>query len=174
MAANTETISAVEKATKDYKYGFVTDIETEFAPKGLSEDIVKFISKKNDEPLWLLEWRLDAYRKWLKMNTEEPKWANIHFPKIDFQDAYYYAAPKSDADKPKSLDEIDPEILSTYNKLGIPIKEQEMLAGIVGSGNVAVDAVFDSVAVATTFKSKLSELGIIFCPISEAVKKHPD
>ena len=98
----------------------------------------KFISKKNDEPLWLLEWRLDAYRKWLKMNTEEPKWANIHFPKIDFQDAYYYAAPKSDADKPKSLDEIDPEILSTYNKLGIPIKEQEMLAGIVGSGNVAV------------------------------------
>ena len=174
MAANTETISAVEKATKDYKYGFVTDIETEFAPKGLNEDIVKFISKKNDEPLWLLEWRLDAYRKWLKMNTEEPKWANIHFPKIDFQDAYYYAAPKSDADKPKSLDEIDPEILSTYNKLGIPIKEQEMLAGIVGSGNVAVDAVFDSVSVATTFKSKLSELGIIFCPISEAVKKHPD
>ena len=174
MAVNTETISAVEKATKDYKYGFVTDIETEFAPKGLSEDIVRFISKKNDEPLWLLEWRLEAYRKWLKMNTEEPKWANIHFPEIDFQDAYYYAAPKSDADKPKSLDEIDPEILSTYNKLGIPIKEQEMLAGIVGSGNVAVDAVFDSVSVATTFKSKLSELGIIFCPISEAVKKHPD
>ena len=104
----------------------------------------------------------------------EPKWPNLYYPKIDFQDAYYYAAPKSDADKPKSLDEIDPEILSTYNKLGIPIKEQEMLAGIVGSGNVAVDAVFDSVSVATTFKSKLSELGIIFCPISEAVKKHPD
>jgi len=174
MAVNTQTINAVAKATKDYKYGFVTDIETEFAPKGLSEDIVKFISKKNDEPFWLLEWRIEAYRKWLKMKKEEPKWANIHFPEIDFQDAYYYAAPKSDAEKPKSLDEIDPEILSTYNKLGIPIKEQEMLAGIAGSGNVAVDAVFDSVSVATTFKSKLSELGIIFCPISEAVKKHPD
>jgi Fe-S cluster assembly protein SufB len=174
MAIDTEPINAVEKATKDYKYGFVTDIETEFAPKGLSEDIVRYISSKNDEPEWLLEWRLQAYSKWLKMTKEEPKWANIHFPEIDFQDAYYYAAPKTDAEKPKSLDEIDPEILSTYNKLGIPIREQEMLAGIVGSGNVAVDAVFDSVSVATTFKSKLSELGIIFCPISEAVKKHPD
>ena len=174
MAIDTETTNAVEKATKDYKYGFVTDIETEFAPKGLSEDIVRYISSKNDEPEWLLEWRLQAYSKWLKMTKEEPKWANIHFPEIDFQDAYYYAAPKTDAEKPKSLDEIDPEILSTYNKLGIPIREQEMLAGIVGSGNVAVDAVFDSVSVATTFKSKLSELGIIFCPISEAVEKHPD
>ena len=166
MAIDTKTISVVEKATKDYKYGFVTDIETEFAPKGLSEDIVRYISDKNDEPEWLLDWRLEAYAKWLKMDKEEPKWANIHFPEIDFQDAYYYAAPKSDADKPKSLDEIDPEILSTYNKLGIPIREQEMLAGIVGSANVAIDAVFDSVSVATTFKSKLSELGIIFCPIS--------
>ena len=122
------------------------------------------------KPLWLLEWRLDAYKKWLNMKSDNPKWANIHFPEIDFQDAYYYAAPKIDADKPKSLDEIDPEILATYNKLGIPLKEQEMLAGIAGSENVAVDAVFDSVSVATTFKSKLSELGIIFCPISEAIK----
>ena len=174
MAIDNKTIETVEKVTKDYKYGFVTDIETEFAPKGLSEEIVKFISNKNKEPEWLLKWRLDSYKKWLNMKNDNPKWANIHFPEIDFQDAYYYAAPKSDDDKPKSLDEIDPEILSTYNKLGIPLKEQEMLAGIAGSENIAVDAVFDSVSVATTFKSKLSELGIIFCPISEAVKNHPE
>ena len=174
MAIDNKTIETVEKVTKDYKYGFVTDIETEFAPKGLSEEIVKFISNKNKEPEWLLKWRLDSYKKWLNMKNDNPKWPNIHFPEIDFQDAYYYAAPKSDDDKPKSLDEIDPEILSTYNKLGIPLKEQEMLAGIAGSENIAVDAVFDSVSVATTFKSKLSELGIIFCPISEAVKNHPE
>ncbi len=174
MAVDNKTIETVEKATKDYKYGFVTEVETEFAPKGLNEDIVKFISSKNDEPEWLLEWRLDSYKKWLNMKSDNPKWANIHFPEIDFQDAYYYAAPKTDADKPKSLDEIDPEILATYNKLGIPLKEQEMLAGIAGSENIAVDAVFDSVSVATTFKSKLAELGIVFCPISEAIKTHPD
>ena len=174
MAVDNKTIETVEKATKDYKYGFVTEVETEFAPKGLNEDIVKFISDKNDEPKWLLEWRLDSYKKWLNMKNDNPKWANIHFPEIDFQDAYYYAAPKTDEDKPKSLDEIDPEILETYNKLGIPLKEQEMLAGIVGSENIAVDAVFDSVSVATTFKSKLAELGIVFCPISEAIKTHPD
>ena len=174
MAVDNKTIETVEKATKDYKYGFVTEVETEFAPKGLNEDIVKFISNKNDEPEWLLEWRLDSYKKWLNMKNDNPKWANIHFPEIDFQDAYYYAAPKTDADKPKSLDEIDPEILATYNKLGIPLKEQEMLAGIAGSENIAVDAVFDSVSVATTFKSKLAELGIVFCPISEAIKTHPD
>ena len=174
MAVDNKTIETVEKATKDYKYGFVTEVETEFAPKGLNEDIVKFISNKNDEPEWLLEWRLDSYKKWLNMKSDNPKWANIHFPEIDFQDAYYYAAPKTDADKPKSLDEIDPEILATYNKLGIPLKEQEMLAGIAGSENIAVDAVFDSVSVATTFKSKLAELGIVFCPISEAIKTHPD
>ena len=174
MAVDNKTIETVEKATKDYKYGFVTEVETEFAPKGLNEDIVKFISDKNDEPEWLLEWRLDSYKKWLNMKNDNPKWANIHFPEIDFQDAYYYAAPKTDADKPKSLDEIDPEILETYNKLGIPLKEQEMLAGIAGSENIAVDAVFDSVSVATTFKSKLAELGIVFCPISEAIKTHPD
>tara|TARA_B100000686_G_scaffold54455_1_gene58658 strand:+ start:5511 stop:6989 length:1479 start_codon:yes stop_codon:yes gene_type:complete len=174
MAVDNKTIETVERATKDYKYGFVTEVETEFAPKGLNEEIVKFISRKNDEPKWLLEWRLDSYKKWLNMGNDNPKWANIHFPEIDFQDAYYYAAPKSDSDKPKSLEEIDPEILATYNKLGIPLKEQEMLAGIAGSENIAVDAVFDSVSVATTFKSKLSELGIIFCPISEAVKTHPE
>ena len=174
MAVDNKTIETVEKATKDYKYGFVTEVETEFAPKGLNEDIVKFISNKNDEPEWLLEWRLDSYKKWLNMKSDNPKWANIHFPEIDFQGAYYYAAPKTDADKPKSLDEIDPEILATYNKLGIPLKEQEMLAGIAGSENIAVDAVFDSVSVATTFKSKLAELGIVFCPISEAIKTHPD
>ena len=174
MPATNETIDAVEKATKDYKYGFVTEIEMELAPKGLNEDIIKFISSKNEEPAWLLEWRLDSYKKWLKMNTNNPKWANIHHPVIDFEDSYYYAAPKKESDKPGSLDEIDPEILRTYEKLGIPLKEQEVLAGIAGAGNVAVDAVFDSVSVATTFKEKLSELGIIFCPISEAVKKHPD
>ena len=174
MPATNETIDAVEKATKDYKYGFVTEIEMELAPKGLNEDIVKFISGKNEEPAWLLEWRLDSYKKWLKMGANNPKWANIHHPVIDFEDSYYYAAPKKESDKPASLDEIDPEILRTYEKLGIPLKEQEVLAGIAGAGNVAVDAVFDSVSVATTFKEKLSELGIIFCPISEAVKKHPD
>ena len=174
MTVDIQTIDAVEKATKEYKYGFVTDIEMELAPKGLNKDIVRFISSKNEEPTWLLDWRLDSYEKWLKMSSKNPKWANIHHPPINFEDAYYYAAPKKESDKPGSLDEIDPAILRTYEKLGIPLKEQEFLAGIAGSGKVAVDAVFDSVSVATTFKSKLFELGIIFCPISEAVKEHPD
>ena len=174
MGINKETIEAVDKATKEYKYGFVTDIEMELAPKGLNKEIVKYISNKNNEPDWLLDWRLDAFEKWLKMSSNNPEWANIYHDPINFEDAYYYAAPKKESDKPKSLDEIDPEILKTYEKLGIPIKEQEVLAGIAGAGNVAVDAVFDSVSVATTFKSKLAELGIIFCPISEAVEKYPN
>ncbi len=165
MAANVETIEQVQ-ATEKYKYGFVTDIESETAPKGLSEDIVRFISQKKNEPEWLLEWRLKAYRHWLTM--PEPQWAHVVFPPLDYQDSYYYSAPKSKSDGPKSLEEVDPELLRTYEKLGIPLKEQEMLAG------VAVDAVFDSVSVATTFKGKLEEQGIIFCPISEAVQNHPE
>ena len=157
------------KALQDegYKYGFVTDIESDTAPKGLSEDIVRFISTKKNEPEWLLEWRLRAYRMWEHQQDEEPRWAKVNYPPIDYQDAYYYSAPKS-MDRPKSLDEIDPEILATYEKLGIPLHEQEMLAG------VAVDAVFDSVSVATTFKGELAKAGVIFCPISEAVEKHPE
>jgi Fe-S cluster assembly protein SufB len=166
MAATVETVQQVRDLTEQkYKYGFVTDIEMETAPKGLSEDIVRFISAKKDEPEWLLAWRLKAYRHWLGM--PEPDWAKVDFPPLDYQDAYYYAAPKS-AEKPKSLDEVDPELLRTYEKLGIPLKEQEMLAG------VAVDAVFDSVSVATTFKHKLQEVGVIFCSISDAVQNHPD
>ena len=157
------------KALQDegYKYGFVTDIESDTAPKGLSEDIVRFISTKKNEPEWLLEWRLRAYRMWEHQQDEEPRWAKVNYPPIDYQDAYYYSAPKS-MNRPKSLDEIDPEILATYEKLGIPLHEQEMLAG------VAVDAVFDSVSVATTFKGELAKAGVIFCPISEAVEKHPE
>lgn len=151
-----------------YKYGFVTDIDTEKAPKGLNEDIVRFISEKKGEPKWMLDWRLKAYRRWVSMN--EPKWAKVHYPPIDFQEAYYYAAPKSDIDAPQSLDEVDPELLKTYEKLGIPLKEQELLAGVK---NVAVDAVFDSVSVVTTFKETLVEAGVIFCPISEALHSHP-
>jgi Fe-S cluster assembly protein SufB len=167
MAANIETVEQVQSVAEGkYKYGFVTDIEAETAPKGLSEDIVRFISLKKNEPAWLLEWRLKAYRHWLTM--PEPKWAHVTFPAIDYQDAYYYSAPKSKKDGPKSLEEVDPELLATYEKLGIPLKEQEMLAG------VAVDAVFDSVSVATTFKGKLEEQGVIFCSISEAVQKHPE
>ncbi|HSR72474.1 MAG TPA: Fe-S cluster assembly protein SufB [Kiloniellales bacterium] len=166
MAATVETTRQVQEvAQQRYKYGFVTDIEADTAPKGLNEDIVRFISHKKGEPEWLLEWRLGAYRRWLEM--PEPQWSEVRFPPIDYQDAYYYSAPKS-KDGPKSLDEVDPELLATYEKLGIPLKEQEMLAG------VAVDAVFDSVSVATTFKGKLEEQGIIFCSISEAVKNHPE
>ena len=161
-----ETVEQVRGITAEkYKYGFVTDIEADTAPKGLSEDIVRFISAKKDEPQWLLDWRLKAYRYWLTM--PEPEWAKVDFPPLDYQDAYYYSAPKT-KDGPKSLDEVDPELLATYEKLGIPLKEQEHLAG------VAVDAVFDSVSVATTFKKKLEEAGVIFCPISEAVAKHPE
>ncbi len=166
MAALDETTRQVESVTNErYKYGFVTDIEQETAPKGLNEDIVRFISAKKDEPEWLLEWRLRAYRLWQDM--PEPQWAKVEFPPLDYQDAHYYAAPK-DTEKPKSLDEVDPELLATYEKLGIPLREQERLAG------VAVDAVFDSVSVATTFKKKLEEAGVIFCPISEAVQNHPE
>ena len=165
MVATQETIDKVKEVSNTYKYGFVTDLETEKAPLGLSEDIVKFISNKKQEPKWLLEWRLKAYKKWLSM--EAPNWAMVDFPEINFQDIYYFSAPKT---KPKlnSLDEVDPELLKTYEKLGIPIKEQEVLAG------VAVDYVFDSVSVATTFREKLAKEGIIFCPISEAVQTHPD
>ena len=165
MVATVETINQVEKATGSYKYGFVTDVEMEKAPKGLNEDIIRFISAKKDEPEWMLDWRLKAYRYWLKMPT--PDWAKLNIPPIDYNDIYYYAAPKS-AETPKSLDEVDPELLRTYEKLGIPLNEQKMLAG------VAVDAVFDSVSVATTFREELAKAGVIFCPISEAIKTHPE
>ena len=165
MVATQETIDKVKEVSSTYKYGFVTDLEAEKAPLGLSEDIVRFISHKKKEPKWLLEWRLKAFKKWLSM--EAPNWAMVDFPEINFQDIYFYSAPKT---KPKlnSLDEVDPEILKTYEKLGIPIKEQEVLAG------VAVDYVFDSVSVVTTFREQLAKEGIIFCPISEAVQTHPD
>ncbi|MAU78380.1 MAG: Fe-S cluster assembly protein SufB [SAR116 cluster bacterium] len=165
MVATVETIEAVEQATGAYKYGFVTDIETEKAPKGLSEDVIRFISAKKMEPEWMLDWRLKAYRYWLKMTP--PDWAKLNIPPIDYDDIYYYAAPKS-AEAPKSLDEVDPELLRTYEKLGIPLNEQKMLAG------VAVDAVFDSVSVATTFREELAKAGVIFCPISEAIREYPD
>ena len=165
MAATVETIRQVEEATGKYKYGFVTDIEVDKAPKGLNEDTIRLISAKKNEPEWMLELRLKAYRHWLTM--DEPDWAKLNYPKIDYQDIHYYAAPKK-ANGPKSLDEVDPELLKTYEKLGIPLKEQEMLAG------VAVDAVFDSVSVATTFREKLAEVGVIFCPISEAIQNHPE
>ena len=163
-ADNAAQIDAL--VNEKYRYGFVTDIESDFAPKGLSEDIVRFISAKKNEPQWLLDWRLKAYRLWLSLGPEEPAWAKISYPKIDYQDAYYYAAPKSTG--PKSLDEVDPELLKTYEKLGIPLAERAALAGI------AVDAVFDSVSVATTFKDKLASMGVIFCSISEAVREHPE
>ena len=166
MAATIETARQVQEvADQRYKYGFVTDIEAETAPKGLDEDIIRFISDKKSEPDWLLQWRLKAYEHWLTM--AEPQWAKVSFPPIDYQDAYYYSAPKS-AEGPKSLEEVDPELLRTYEKLGIPLMEQERLAG------VAVDAVFDSVSVATTFKKKLHEVGVIFCSMSEAVQKYPE
>jgi len=167
MSATAETIEQVRSVTgQKYKYGFVTDIEAETAPKGLSEDIVRFISAKKGEPDWLLEWRLKSFRYWTGLK-HEPTWPKLNYPAIDYQDAYYYSAPKV-KDRPKSLDEVDPELLKTYEKLGIPLREQEMLAG------VAVDAVFDSVSVATTFKKKLEEKGIIFCSISDAVRDHPE
>ena len=165
MVATVETITAVEEATGKYKYGFVTDIESEKAPKGLNEDIVRFISAKKNEPEWMLNWRLKAYRHWLKMPT--PDWSKLAIEPIDYNDIYYYSAPKS-IDKLNSLDEVDPELLATYEKLGIPLSEQKMLAG------VAVDAVFDSVSVATTFKEELGRAGVIFCPISEAIQQYPE
>jgi Fe-S cluster assembly protein SufB len=151
---------------REYAAGFVSDIESDTLPPGLDEDVIRFISGKKGEPEWLLEWRLEAYRAWQKMT--EPTWAHVHYPKIDLDEISYYSSPKSMKDGPKSLDEVDPDLLATYEKLGIPLHEQEMLAG------VAVDAVFDSVSVATTFRSKLAESGVIFCPISEAVHSHPE
>ena len=171
MAVSQETVEQVASVSEKYKYGFFSDIEADTAPIGLNEDIIRFISAKKEEPEWMLEWRLKAYRYWLKM--EEPSWAKVDYPKIDFQDIYYYSAPKQ-KDKLKSLDEVDPEILEVYKKLGIPLKEQEFLAGVEGSANVAVDAVFDSVSVATTFRERLEKEGVIFCPISEAIQKHPE
>ncbi|HEY2755019.1 MAG TPA: SufD family Fe-S cluster assembly protein, partial [Pseudolabrys sp.] len=188
MPAVQETVDQVRLIDVDqYKYGFVTDIESEKAPKGLSEDTIRFISAKKDEPAWMLEWRLEAFRRWLTMR--EPTWSRVHYPKIDYQDLYYYSAPKRKA--LASLDEVDPEILATYEKLGIPLKEQEILAGVRKQGEpsaldddatggdsrpgrVAVDAVFDSVSVATTFKEELKKAGVIFMPISEAIREHPE
>jgi len=171
MAALKETVDAVESIDVDaYKYGFSTDIESDRAPKGLCEDTVRFISAKKNEPEWMTQWRLSAYRRWLTMR--EPKWARVHYPPIDYQDLYYYSAPKS-TPGPSSLEDVDPELLRTYEKLGIPLREQEILAG-VENRRVAVDAVFDSVSVATTFKEELAKAGVIFCPISEAVREHPE
>src|SRR5712664_3933800 len=168
MGTDTRTLEAL--VDREYKWGFVTEIDADAAPKGLNEDIIRLISTKKNEPEFMSEWRLKAYDYWSKLEKEqaEPKWANIKYGPIDYQDIVYYSAPKSKKDGPKSLDEVDPEILRAYEKLGIPLLEQERLAG------VAVDAVFDSVSVATTFKEKLAELGIIFCSFSEAVQKHPD
>jgi Fe-S cluster assembly protein SufB len=172
MAAVQETVERVKQIDVDkYKYGFSTDIESVTAPKGLSEDVVRFISAKKGEPDWLRDWRLEAFRRWQTM--QEPKWANVQYPRIDFQELYYYSAPKS-TEGPKSLAEVDPELLKTYEKLGIPLKEQEVLAGVQGAPKVAVDAVFDSVSVVTTFKEELAKAGVIFCSISEAVKNHPE
>ncbi len=171
MAGTQETQQQVAEITGEYKYGFVTDVDMDMAPKGLSEDIVRFISAKKGEPEWLLDWRLKAYRAWLKM--EEPDWAKVDYPKIDYDDIYYYAAPKSQ-NKPKSLDEVDPELLRTYEKLGIPLAEQEVLAGVEGARKIAVDAVFDSVSVATTFREELKKAGVIFMSISEAVHEYPE
>ena len=163
----TQTSQTLDKYAKDkYKYGFVTDIDSERPKKGLNEEIIRFISQKKKEPEWMLSWRISCYKKWLKM--PQPKWANLKFPEIDFQDIYYYSAPKGFEKKPKDLSEVDPKLIETYNKLGIPLEEQKVLAG------VAVDAVFDSVSVATTYKGELEKLGIVFCSISEAVKTHPE
>ncbi len=174
-----ETVEQVRALSGAYKHGWNTEIEMDYAPKGLSEDIVRLISSKNDEPEWMLEWRLDAYRRWTKL--EEPRWAMVQYPAIDFQDQYYYARPKSMETKPKSLDEVDPKLLETYKKLGIPLKEQALLAGVEpepGEADperrVAVDAVFDSVSVGTTFKAELAKAGVIFCSISEAIREHPE
>ena len=176
MPAVHETVEQVRRINVDqYKYGFVTDIESDKAPKGLTEDTIRFISAKKSEPAWMLAWRLEAYRRWLTMS--EPTWAKVDFGPIDYQDIHYYAAPKG-KEGPKSLDEIDPEILKTYEKLGIPLREREALLGIEGAdgtrSRVAVDAVFDSVSVATTFKEELAKAGVLFMPISEALQKHPE
>jgi Fe-S cluster assembly protein SufB len=172
-----ETVEAVQALGGKYKYGWETEIEMEYAPKGVNEDIVRLISDKNGEPEWMTDWRLQAFKRWKQM--EEPEWAMVNYPPIDYQDQYYYARPKSMQEKPKSLDEVDPELLRTYEKLGIPLKEQMILAGVegaeeAGERKVAVDAVFDSVSVGTTFKAELEKAGVIFCSISEAIKDHPE
>ncbi|MEM6389825.1 MAG: Fe-S cluster assembly protein SufB [Pseudomonadota bacterium] len=174
-----ETVETVQAMGGTYKHGWDTDIEMEFAPKGLSEDIVRLISQKQDEPSWMTEWRLQAFKRWQKM--KEPDWAMLDYPMVDYQDLHYYAKPKSMTEKPKSLDEVDPALLATYEKLGIPLKEQMLLAGVEGAEGapaegrkVAVDAVFDSVSVGTTFQAELKKAGVIFCSISEAVREHPE
>src|SRR3984893_18642498 len=164
MAADNSTV--LEITNREYNAGFVTDIESESIPAGLSEDVVRLISSKKSEPEWLLEWRLKAYRHWRTMT--EPAWQNVHYPAIDYQSIVYYSAPRQKKDGPKSLDEVDPKLLETYEKLGIPLRERGKLAG------VAVDAVFDSVCVATPFREQLSKVGVIFCSFSEAVHNHPD
>jgi Fe-S cluster assembly protein SufB len=164
MASKSQDVEALVK--KEYEHGFFTDIDSDTVAPGLSDDVIAFISKKKNEPDWLLEWRLKAFHHWQKML--EPTWAHVHYPPIDYQAISYYSAPKSKKDGPKSLDEVDPKLLETYEKLGIPLHEQKMLAG------VAVDAVFDSVSVATTFKEKLAAAGVIFCSFSEAVQDHPE
>jgi Fe-S cluster assembly protein SufB len=172
MPAVQETIDQVRLIDVDqYKYGFETEVEMEKSPRGLSEDVIRFISAKKGEPEWMLQWRLDAYKRWLTM--KEPNWARVSYDKVDYNDIYYYAAPKKNP-APKSLDEVDPEILRTYEKLGIPLREQEILAGVEPQRRVAVDAVFDSVSVATTFKEELARAGVIFMPISEAIREYPD
>jgi Fe-S cluster assembly protein SufB len=170
MAAVKQTVEHVE-ALEAYKHGFTTDIAQDFAPKGLSADTVRFISAQKGEPEWMLAWRLEAFERWLSL--EPPHWAKVAFPPIDYQDAYYYAAPSKKAG-PASLDEVDPELLATYAKLGIPLREQEVLAGVEGAPRYAVDAVFDSVSVVTTFKKELAAVGVIFCSMSEAIREHPE
>lgn len=172
MAAVQETIDQVKSIdVTEYKYGFVTEIEVDKPAKGLTEDTVRYISARKNEPAWMLEWRLDAFRRWKTMT--EPTWSRVNYPPINYQDIYYYAAPKMGAD-PKSLDEVDPAILETYKKLGIPLREQEILAGVAPENRVAVDAVFDSVSVVTTFKKELAQAGVIFCSISDAIQEHPE
>ena len=190
MPAVQETIDTVKTLdVEQYKYGFTSEVESDVAPKGLTEETIRFISAKKGEPEWMLEWRLDAFARWQTM--EEPDWARVAYERVDYQDISYYAAPKNFEDGPKSLDEVDPELLATYEKLGIPLREQEILAGVrkrgepseldenpsdnvYASGRVAVDAVFDSVSVVTTFKEELAKAGVIFCSISEAIKDHPE
>src|SRR6056297_3133611 len=185
-----ETVDAVREVGGAYKHGWNTDIEMDYAPKGLNPDIVRLISEKNEEPEWMTDWRLQAYERWLQ--KDEPTWAMVDYPAIDFQDQSYYARPKSMEVKPKSLDEVDPKLLETYEKLGIPLKEQMILAGVEGAEDaapadargagegrqgerrVAVDAVFDSVSVGTTFQAELKRAGVIFCSISEAIREHPE
>jgi Fe-S cluster assembly protein SufB len=164
MVANPQTLEHLTEG--GYEFGFVTDVEQDTVPPGLNEEVIRFISNRKEEPQWLLDWRLEAYRHWQTM--QEPDWARVDHPPIDYQAISYFAAPKSKEDGPKSLNEVDPEILKTYEKLGIPLEEQEILAG------VAVDAVFDSVSVATSYKGKLAEMGIVFCSFSEAVQEHPE